>query len=287
MSYQASHVVAEHSEARGNARLVAFVLGEAAHLEDASCYLSTETIAKRTKCHRNTVASALKSLAEAGEVRIWSRLVRGPNGAVNLYQLVLPGLPHEQRPPQAGIAAPDTGPGFAQDQGKPVSTESAGGSHKSAGGLHNQVVREESLRTVQEPSKPAARAREAEEPPFTEAEGRWARPLREVSIAKGARLSVGGSRQAVADFSDRDVVHEAEQFRWWHLEGRGQNKPLMSVTAAWRNWLRGAAPATVRPMNGTPRPPRARGTSWSAEDMWRLGQELSEDDAKKGSERCP
>lgn len=162
MSYQASHAVAELSEARSNDRLVAFVLAEAAGLEDASCYLSLDTLARRTRCHRNTAHAAVGRLAELGELRVWTRCVRRPDGAVNLYQLVLEGLPHDQRPPQAQ-GDPDMGPGFSQVSGEPVVTSPAGGSHDSAGGSHDQVVRKKSLGKVKQPSTataPGARASE-------------------------------------------------------------------------------------------------------------------------------
>lgn len=157
VSYKASEAVADRSDSRGHARLVMFVLAEAAHMEDASCYLSTVKIADRAKCSRNTVTAAVKALAAAGEVRVWYRKVKRSDGAVNLYQVVLPGLPHDQQPPQAGGEAPDAGPGFAQTAGEPRYAQTVGEQYdqtvgvpggvrpNDGGGSPNLGVREPSL----------------------------------------------------------------------------------------------------------------------------------------------
>ena len=47
-------------------------------------------------------------------------------------------------------------------------------------------------------------------------------------------------------YADRAYADEAEAFRFWHLEGKGENVPVMSLGQAWARWLRNAPSASKR-----------------------------------------
>jgi hypothetical protein len=47
-------------------------------------------------------------------------------------------------------------------------------------------------------------------------------------------------------YKDRDLAAEAEAFRFWYLEGNGENVPVKSLPGRWRTWLERAPSAATR-----------------------------------------
>lgn len=47
-------------------------------------------------------------------------------------------------------------------------------------------------------------------------------------------------------YGDRDHATEAEAFRFWHLEGTGENAPVKSIGQSWAGWLKRAPSAEKR-----------------------------------------
>lgn len=69
--------------------------------------------------------------------------------------------------------------------------------------------------------------------------------------AKRARpLKLAVWAKCAEKFADRDLPLEAEKFEHYWLHGAGQNRSLRDVAGAWRNWLRNAPPAGVKPFAG-------------------------------------
>lgn len=86
MSVQAISAVLEHSEARGSARVVMFVLADHAD-EYGFCWPGGNRIAHRSRIAKRNVQHHFRELEAMGELRRCKR-----RGKSNVFQILLPGL---------------------------------------------------------------------------------------------------------------------------------------------------------------------------------------------------
>ena len=116
MSIAAVGAVLDHSEAKGNARMVLLVMANYAN-EAGHCWPSVKSVAKRCNCPERSVHRSLAALVAAGElVKVGTRY-----GNIVEYQLgaVLNGKPcqgvapdpcHDVTPPCQGVTTDEPEP---------------------------------------------------------------------------------------------------------------------------------------------------------------------------------
>jgi hypothetical protein len=98
MSWQAVDAVRDHSETRGAARNVAFVMATYADKHGDGVYPSIATIAKQAKVTRKTAIDARRLLIESGEVEVtrWRETrTKSPSPEVSFAPLIAKGSPSE------------------------------------------------------------------------------------------------------------------------------------------------------------------------------------------------
>ncbi|MEX0875288.1 MAG: helix-turn-helix domain-containing protein [Actinomycetota bacterium] len=129
MSVQALAWVLEHSEAKGNARLVLLAIANHAHADGSSSFPSIRQIARESRCSPATVQASLKRLVAAGELAIepgmgWGRK---PGRRTNRYAILgmrdvsgigtpLPGMDVPSGPSIVPIRAVDCTNGVARNR---------------------------------------------------------------------------------------------------------------------------------------------------------------------------
>ena len=79
--------VFDHSEARGNDRLVLLVIADRSDDDGTGCWRGRESIAHMARIHPNTVTNAIRRLEELGEL-----IVERRDGNTSAYQIVLPSV---------------------------------------------------------------------------------------------------------------------------------------------------------------------------------------------------
>lgn len=212
----------------GNLKVVLLGIANHAHPDGTEAYPALDTLAEYACCDRSTARRNQRKLIEGGWI-VEDGL--GPKGQ-HRFRLPLDRNPRGGGKTQRVAPAPERGGTGAQGGVAPVPPKPSN-----------------------EPSEPST----GESAP---ARGRARAMWKDCSTAERAALTAAvavveakGVRgdwkpelvvKACRTYEDRDVEAEAEDFRFYWIEGRGENRPVRSPAATWRNWLKGAPTSATR-----------------------------------------
>jgi hypothetical protein len=202
--------------------------------EDGICYPGQAKLAEKCGVTERAIRGGLKRL-EARHLFVREHRQRADGSRTSdLYYLALDGQPEESagRGGQPEVAR--------QSNRKPTS-----GHEPSVGTVSTTTNTLPSPDVVEEPPTFEVSVAQGQAPPH------W-RALAAVADAKDAK-PLCAEKLAGIDYAyrDRDLTAEAEDFRHYWIEGRGQNRPLRDLGRAWgAGWLKTASPASARRWNG-------------------------------------
>lgn len=231
MSLDALTAVWKHSEQKGGDLLVLLALAD--YADDMDCvWPSVETLASKARLTSRHIRRILRRLESAGEIELLeSGGLDGGRGRAATYRIV---VADKMSARTNAVGNPDID---SSETRTPTSPQ-----------------------PLKEPLEPpgAPRAREAQLPPLEQArdiyrsltsnEKAVLRAVVEVAQAKNATVGwrVTTVLEACARFPDRDLEAEANAFRFYWVEGLGENRPIKNPASTWRNWLARAPSADTR-----------------------------------------
>lgn len=201
----------------GNLKVLLIGVANHAHADGTEAYPSLATLATYAHCDRSTARRNLRKLVADG----W--LVEDGEGPKKTVKYRVP----------VGVqnATPDR----------------VGGVANGAGGGGIAVPPEPSKGTIPDSLRSSAKsARELAE----RSNDLGKLVLSALIDVAEAKRTDGFNPQSLVDacrkYRDRDLAAEADAFKFWYLEGNGQNVPVASLSGRWTTWLKRAPTKKVR-----------------------------------------
>lgn len=123
MSIKCSQFVWDHSEASGNDRLVMLAIADEADDEGRNAFPSIRRIARKVRCHTETVSECIKRLEDAGELEV-NRPERQGRGRFNRYRVLMERAVISD-PSENGVSSTGSVTGLARIRPAPKEEQSA------------------------------------------------------------------------------------------------------------------------------------------------------------------
>jgi hypothetical protein len=287
VSFRAVEMVLEHSQAKGNQRLVLVVVAECADHNGENAYPSTKAIMHRTGgLDRATVYRLRDQLREMGELD-WE-VGAGPNGE-NRYRLpIVPNMGGSQN--ATGGSQDAT---VANRDGRTGATHSVKARPRGSSDPSLRPLTGAGTDPHPPSGSPAARARQAGDERDRKAldalpaELRpFVAPVRDVlariaAEKPGAYVPTAAAVcSALTAFPRKDFLPTVLEYEHWALHGRGQASRVKDVVRQWRRWIE-KEPDVLRPTGpGAESPLRRREPRNAQSARW-------EDAQREAAERPP